>query len=185
MSAAVRTRNRLFGRAAPPFAALLFVAVASTASAHASSRWATLEAIHKLENPRNLSKPGRHGELGAYQFRVSTWRMHTSTPFQRALDRETSDAIAVKHYEWLKRGLEGARVPASPYNIALAWNGGLAAVISGRSPRIAHDYAQRAANLAAAFDVNSNRGQVNPIQNPLQIQVVADLGGAKSAGGAQ
>lgn len=103
--------------------------------------------------------------------------MHTTVPFQRALDRGTSDIIAVKHYEWLRRGLEAARVPATPYNIALAWNGGLGAVISGRSPLIAHDYAQRAANLAAAFDVNS--GQVN------RAQLVAELASSKAVGGAQ
>lgn len=122
--------------------------------ARAATRWATLEAIHHLENPRNSPRPGRHGELGAYQFRASTWRMHTDEPFERALDRATADRIAVKHYEWLKRGLEKARVPATPYNIALAWNGGLDAAIRGRSPRVAHDYAQRATNLAMTL---SNR----------------------------
>jgi hypothetical protein len=103
--------------------------------------------------------------------------MHTAVPFERAIDRGVSDVVAVKHYEWLKRGLEGARVPATPYNIALAWNGGLGAVLSGRSPLIAHDYAQRAANLAAAYEVNSN--QVN------RAQLVADLSGAQLMGGAQ
>ncbi len=127
-----------------------FLAACSVASA--SSRWATLEAIHKLENPNNLSRPGAHGELGAYQFRLTTWQMHTSTPFREALDRATSDTIAVQHYEWLTRSLEKAGWPATPYNIALAWNGGLRAVTSGRAVRASHDYAQRAANLAAAFD---------------------------------
>jgi hypothetical protein len=114
-----------------------------------------LEAIHQLENPRNSTKPGRFGELGAYQFRSMTWRMHTNVPFQQALNREVSDSIAVKHYEWLKRGLEEARVPATTYNIALAWNGGLSAAISGRAPRRAHDYAARATNLAGEFHRNS------------------------------
>jgi hypothetical protein len=54
----------------------------------------------------------------------------------------------------LARGLEAARVPVTPYNIALAWNGGLSAVISGRSPLRAHDYAQRVTNLAATLDVD-------------------------------
>lgn len=128
------------------------------------SRWAVLEAIHKIENPKNSPKPGKHGELGAYQFRSSTWRMHTTVPFQRAINRETSDVVAVKHYEWIKRGLEDARVPATPYNIALAWNGGLGAVVAGRSPRIAHDYAQRAFNLASSIDSNRVRNQ--PQQPP-------------------
>src|SRR4051812_4322770 len=73
--------------------ALLFMAAAT---AHASIRWATLEAIHQLENPHNLTRPGPFGELGAYQFRSSTWQMHTKTPFERALDRQTSDTIAVR-----------------------------------------------------------------------------------------
>ena len=122
-----------------------------SSSAWATTRWATLEAIHKLENPRNLPRPGPKGELGAYQFRSSTWRMHTKTPFYRAIDRQESDVVAVKHYEWLKRGLEQAGLPATTYNIALAWNGGLSAAIKGRAPRAAHDYAARATNLATIY----------------------------------
>jgi hypothetical protein len=152
VGAAVRTSTRSIVRSAYPIVALL-IAVFATPGALASSRWATLEAIHKLENPANSPKPGRHGELGAYQFRSMTWRMHTNVPFQQAIDRTTSDMVAVKHYEWIKRGLESAGVAATPYNIALAWNSGLQAAVSGRSPRVAHDYAQRASNLAAAYDV--------------------------------
>ena len=62
-----------------------------------------------------------------------------------------SDDVAIKHYEWLKRGLEGAGLPATPYYIALAWNGGLDAAVLGRAPAVARDYAERAANLADAF----------------------------------
>jgi hypothetical protein len=123
--------------------------LAAAVSAHADDRAALLAAIHNLENPRNVTRPGPRGELGAYQFRAATWRMHTTLPFEQALDRETSDSVAVKHYDWLKRGLESARVPATRYNIALAWNGGLAAVIKGRAPSAAHNYAQRAVNLAS------------------------------------
>ena len=153
---AVRTSKRSFGRAAYPAIVLLFAAFGANSEVQAASRSATLEAIHKLENPRNSPRPGKHGELGAYQFRSSTWRMHTALPFQHALNRETSDIIAIKHYEWIKRGLEAARVPATPYYIALAWNGGLSAAISGRAPSIAHDYAQRAANLARAIDIDQS-----------------------------
>jgi hypothetical protein len=131
--------------------ALFWVCLMGCATAHASSRWATLEAIHLLENPQNSPKIGRFGERGPYQFRASTWRMHSNLPFERAHDRATSDLVAVKHYEWLKRGLEAAGRPATPYTIALAWNSGLSAAIRGSSPRVAHQYAQRAANLAAAF----------------------------------
>lgn len=147
------SRSRALVRIATTLCAFLLLSVTS---AMASIRWATLEAIHQLENPSNSPRPGPFGELGAYQFRATTWRMHTKTPFSQALDRQTSDAVAVQHYEWLKRGLEEARIPATPYNIALAWNGGLSAVIAGNSPRIAHDYAKRAANLAAVFNGDSS-----------------------------
>ena len=123
--------------------------------ASAASRWATLQAIHVLENPHNLPRPGAHGELGAYQFRASTWRMHTKTPFSSAINRQISDAVAVRHYDYLKKGLEAAGLQATPYYIALAWNSGLGAATSGRSPAVSHDYAQRAANLAAGYDARS------------------------------
>ena len=126
---------------------MLFVLLAVPAG-RAAGRWATLEAIHHLENPRNLARPGAKGELGAYQFRASTWQMYTSVPFSRALDRLESDRVAVQHYEWLRRGLERAGQTATPYLIALAWNSGLDAAVNGRSPAVAHDYAQRAVNLA-------------------------------------
>ena len=137
--------------------ALLIAVFGFVCRAGASIRWATLEAIHRLENPRDLTQPGPRGELGAYQFRNLTWRMHTTLPFERALDRQVSDTVALKHYDWLKRGLEKASMPATPYNIALAWNGGLSAAITGTSPRVAHTYACRAANLAVMFDQNSQQ----------------------------
>lgn len=113
-------------------------------------RAATLRAIHALENPRNLQRPGSRGELGPYQFRESTWRMHTTAPFRLALDRKTADAVAVLHYDWIKRGLERAGLPASVYNIALAWNVGLAATIAGKFSEGSQDYAQRVTNLVGA-----------------------------------
>lgn len=135
--------------------AILAVFVAATGVAQASSRWATLQAIHYLENPQNLSRPGPFGELGAYQFRATTWQMHTTVPFRQALDRAVADRVAVKHYEWIKRGLERGGVPATSYNIALAWNAGLTAAINGRAPRVAHDYAQRAQNLAGELSART------------------------------
>lgn len=189
MGAAVKLPTLPTLRAAHPFAALLLLFSAAAPIASASSRWATLEAIHKLENPQNSPKPGRFGELGAYQFRSSTWRMHTSIPFQQAIHRETSDVVAVMHYEWIKKSLEAARKPATPYNIALAWNGGVSAVISGRAPRAARDYAQRAANLAASYDFTrqqqelmaqrreEQRRQLQQLQNLFAADVTIAAGG--------
>jgi hypothetical protein len=115
---------------------------------------ATLEAIHMLENPRDLSTPGPCGELGAYQFREGTWKCYSPEPFRRALDRRASDQVAVQHYVFLRRRLETHGIEATPYTIALAWNAGIGAVVKGRAPRAARDYAERAANLASEFRRN-------------------------------
>ena len=150
MAAVTHRRLSTFLRTAP---CLLAAAAGFTgSSAHADDRWATLQAIHTLENPYDVQTPGPDGELGPYQFREATWRRYTAEPFSRALDRDMSDAVAIRHYEWLKRGLARHGLPATPYNIALAWNGGLSAVLSGRPSSAAVDYAERAANLAAEFD---------------------------------
>lgn len=78
--------------------------------------------------------------------------MHTTAPFQLALDRRVSDAVAVKHYDWLKSELQRRGIDPTPYRIALAWNAGLRAVLSSRPAPAAQDYASRAANLAAEFE---------------------------------
>jgi len=129
-------------------------------SNYLTTRWATLEAIHHVENPRNVSRPGSYGELGAYQFRRSTWKSHTKVPFSRAIHRDESDRVAVKHYEWLKRGLVRNGMPITPYNIALGWNGGLDAMVKGSSPRRAHEYAGRVANLAPAIEAEAKANRV-------------------------
>jgi hypothetical protein len=115
--------------------------------AQATDRWETLRAINWVENPTNHTRRGAFGELGPYQFRPQTWRMHTKKPFAWAVERAHADEVAVKHYEWLRRELREAGIDPSPYNIALAWNSGLGAVTNGRVPRATYDYANRVANL--------------------------------------
>jgi hypothetical protein len=126
-------------------------ALALTSNARASGRAETLEAIHAVENPHDSLVPGRYGELGPYQFRRSTWRMHTGVPFERAIDRSVADEVAVRHYEWIKRGLARAGLTPSPYNIALAWNSGLSATLRGRTSASSHNYAERVSNLVREF----------------------------------
>lgn len=106
-----------------------------------------LDAIHQVENPNNVRRPGPAGELGAYQFRRETWQMYTGRPFHDALDRQCSDIVATRHYDWLIRYLvRGGKSPTT-YNIALAWNAGLGAVLRGRIPASSHRYAERVVNL--------------------------------------
>lgn len=126
---------------------LVVLALATASSGLASERWETLQAINWVENPRNSLRPGPLGELGPYQFRQSTWRSYTKRPFALALERRYSDEVAVQHYEWIKRGLQGAGIDPIPYNIALAWNAGLDQVVNGRVPASACDYAARVDGL--------------------------------------
>jgi len=150
------TRERL--RLVSTFArilGLIAVGVAVSSISNAASRWATLEAIHQLENPRDSTRPGRFGELGAYQFRRSTWRMHTREPFRLALDRGVADRVAVLHYEWIRDTLARRGLAVNSYTIALAWNGGIEAVAARRPPVAARDYAERALTLAEQYDRNA------------------------------
>lgn len=130
------------------FLAVLLVGLFALPSVQAGERWETLQAIHWVENPHNSARPGPCGELGAYQFRESTWRMHTQVPFRQAIDRKHADAVAVRHYEWIKRGLVRAGLPVTPYHVALAWNGGLTATVRGRVSAATRNYAERVSNLA-------------------------------------
>ncbi len=81
--------------------------------------------------------------------------MHSKEPFERALDREASDEVAVRHYEWIRRGLVRNGCDPTAYNIALAWNGGLTAVVNGRAPAGAREYAARVQNILAAREART------------------------------
>jgi hypothetical protein len=128
--------------------------------AGADDRWETLRAINWVENPTNHTRMGRFGELGPYQFRAGTWRMHTKKSFQLANQRETADEVAIKHYEWIKQSLEKAGVDASAFNIAMAWNTGVNNVVNGRAPSVSYNYAQRVTNLVHSFKRNVPRATV-------------------------
>jgi hypothetical protein len=130
---------------------LLASVLAFTIQARADDRWETLRAINWVENPTNHSRMGRFGELGPYQFRSGTWRMHTRRPFSQATQREAADEVAVLHYEWIKDSLEKAGVDPSPFNIAMAWNTGVNNVIRGRAPSVSYNYAERVVNLVHTF----------------------------------
>jgi hypothetical protein len=77
--------------------------------------------------------------------------MHTRKPFALAVQRQAADEVAVRHYEWLKRGLESNGIDATPYNIALAWNAGLDRVVNGRAPASAQEYASQVSNMVQSL----------------------------------
>ena len=128
--------------------ALLALVAFGSAHAVALPRAITLEAIHQIENPHNVARPGPCGELGAYQFRAMTWAQHSRRPFTDALERRWSDEVAGRHYDWLCERLAKNGLEASVYNVALAWNAGLTATVRGKAPKRSHDYAMRVGNIA-------------------------------------
>lgn len=130
---------------------MMLTVFAFTIKATAADRWETLRAINWVENPTNQTKVGRFGELGPYQFRPTTWRMHTNKPFRLAIQRQEADEVAVLHYEYIKHAFEKAGVEVNPFNIALAWNSGIDAVLSGRAPSASYNYAERVTNLVQTF----------------------------------
>src|SRR4051812_45751650 len=139
-------------------------------AARASDRWETLRAINWVENPTNQTQVCRFGELGPYQFRPATWRMHTQKPFRQAIQREVADEVAVKHYEWIKRTFEQAGVEPTVFNIAMAWNCGVDAVISGRVPTVSYQYAQRVANLVETLKERTRADSVPETPAPITAE---------------
>src|SRR4051812_18752269 len=149
---------------------LLVAAFGFTSVARASDRWETLRAINWVENPTNQTQVGRFGELGPYQFRPATWRMHTQKPFRQAIQREVADEAAVKHYEWIKRSFEQAGVDPTVFNIAMAWNCGVDAVISGRVPTVSYQYAQRVANLVETLKERTRADSISETPAPVAAE---------------
>ena len=82
----------------------------------AAGPWATRQATHRPENPRNLTRPRAKEELVAYPFREPKLRMDTAVPFPRARERRKSDAVPALHGVWLSPGADagGAGGDARP-----------------------------------------------------------------------
>ena len=112
-----------------------------------------LECLAQLETGttdlrRPCAKIGRRGERSAWQISPQVWAVYCSAPFALASsDAQLASVVATAHLQWLRKGLERDDKPATPYNLALAWNAGLGAVLTGKAPPGAHDYAARAEAL--------------------------------------
>jgi hypothetical protein len=141
-------------------------------SLSAAERWETLQAIHLIENPHNSSQPGSHGELGAYQFRRATWRMHTRKPFYQALIRAQADEVAVAHYDWICTQLRRQGFAVTTRNIAMVWNAGIGSVTSGRVPLCTRQYAQRVLNVARDLERSKIAASI-PDRSPMERIVLS------------
>ncbi len=73
----------------------------------------------------------------------ATWAQHMpGMPFARAVQERPALACALKHIAWISAALEASGVPATPFNVAAAWNSGLDCYIHGRAPVRAYRYAR-------------------------------------------
>jgi hypothetical protein len=105
-----------------------------------------LDATREIENWQG--RDGRHGERGAYGIRAACWAQHMGDmDFALARQERWGRECARRHVRWLQRELHAAGIDPSPYNVALAYNAGLARVLTGRIPASAYDYANRLTNL--------------------------------------
>lgn len=112
-----------------------------------------LQAIAAVETgTTNLNRPsrkiGRAGERSAWQFTATTWSQYTSAPFTEASkDARLANLVAELHLRHLVADLKLRGKEPMPYNLALAWNAGPAAVAKNRVGPAARDYAKRVENI--------------------------------------
>lgn len=105
-----------------------------------------LDATREIENWQG--KDGQHGERGAYGVREAVWQQHMGgMDFALARQERWGRECARRHVEWLQARLQAAGIHPGVFNVALAYNAGLSAVVRGRVPMRAYDYANRLRNL--------------------------------------
>jgi hypothetical protein len=128
---------------------LLIGALCVTSRAGTNAMLCGIRIVETQDQP--CPPRGKLGERGPYQFRRATWRMHTSSSFDLAENREVANTVAKRHYAWIEAQLQANGMEPSPYNVAVAWNAGVNAVIRGKAPAVSHDYASRVINIAATI----------------------------------
>ena len=156
------------------FGLVLSVPIARAEPVHPSpeAREAFLSAVAEVETGGNARAVGRQGERGLYQFNRVTWGRYTKRPLADAHRPGIAHVIAVKHYNWLCERLQANGRPVTTYRLAMAWNGGVTRGISGKAPRVTHDYARRVNNLANLLwsrQAPANLA-VAPIETPQPVQ---------------
>lgn len=88
-----------------------------------------LAAIAAVESGGDSRAIGHAGERSAYQITEAVWREETSLPFSRAFNDADAFAVARKHAYTLIWALRGRGITPDVRRLAIAWNGGIEAVI--------------------------------------------------------
>ncbi|MBA4136735.1 MAG: hypothetical protein C0518_05405 [Opitutus sp.] len=141
-------------------AAVIYALLVVSASAAVDSE-RLVDALREREGYRG--RPGALGEAGPYQIRAQTWAQHMpGVPFARAREEGPARACALKHVAWLRAQLAARGVEPSVFNLAAAWNAGLARYVSGRAPERAYRFA---ADVEAIYSEAVRRHRDNGTQH--------------------
>ncbi len=106
-----------------------------------------LSALRMVETGNHV-RDGAHGERGPWQVTAAVWSMHMpETSFAEARQEGVARACAAKHVALLCSQLRESGCDDNAFNIALAWNAGLARTLAGRAPLSSYDHALRVWNL--------------------------------------
>lgn len=112
------------------------------------NRAALLAALAEVESRNNPHAVGPAGERGLWQFRLGTWRQHTSAPFAWAHEPAKAREIAEKHLEWLRQAWVKSRGrEPTARELAATWNGGVSLANGRKWPPCVVDYCERVAAL--------------------------------------
>jgi hypothetical protein len=124
---------------------LLLCLVLLAIPAWAVDRTRVLGAIAMVETGSTGVKMGAAGEYTRYQILPATW-VRFSTKSMRWATQAEVDRVAHLLLEEIMQSLKSRRMAVTPYNIALAWNGGVGS-LGTRPPTRRSDYAERVNNI--------------------------------------
>ena len=86
---------------------------------------------------------GKSGEIGPYQMLPGTRADRRRDLRARGVFAPTERELAQEHLDWIRKQLKAAKVAPVPFNLAMCWNAGVRATVTGRAPVASYHYAGR------------------------------------------
>lgn len=107
---------------------LIALAIIGSAKLAANDDVLFLQAIAAVESGGDDAAIGPCGAISRYQIMPSTWKQHSSWTVSDALNPNLSQAVAIKHLEWLRKTIgrdQGIPADYVEYRmLACAWRYG-------------------------------------------------------------
>lgn len=109
-------------------------------------------ALAAVETPHGVpAAAGPAGETGRWQLTEAVRRDRGAELAARG-EPVTDAALALAQVEWLQRELASHGAAPLLFNVALAWNCGLAQTLQGRAPERSFDFARRVLVLTTEME---------------------------------